>query len=117
MNDEDELPVLLITSSDISPSTDALIKTTVSLFGVATIAMFALGSFSFNDMISNKLSSTMGTAGGNLDWFYDLSMPLALSILYVQLAHELGHIIVAFKDGVSISFFFGTHHFNILTGS
>jgi len=102
LNDEDELPVLLITSSDISPSTDALIKTSISLIGVTSIAIFTLGSFSFNDTILNKLSSAMDTAGGNVDWFYDLSTPLALSILSIQLAHELGHIIVAFKDGFQI---------------
>jgi hypothetical protein len=96
MNEEDETPLLLVTNSDISPTTDALVKPTVTFLALASIAIFALGSFSFNEDLMNQLSDTEGFGG-----LYDLSLPLALAVLSTQIAHEAGHLVFALKDGVS----------------
>ena len=96
MNEEDETPLLLVTNSDISPTTGSLVKPTVSFLALASIAIFALGSFSFNEDLMNQLSDTEGFGG-----LYELSMPLALAVLSTQLAHEAGHLVFALKDGVS----------------
>lgn len=97
LNEEDEQPLILVTNADISPTTGALVKPGVSFLGLTSIAIFALGSFSFNEDMMNQLSQTPG----GFDNLYDLSLPLALAILSTQLAHEAGHVIFALKDGVS----------------
>ena len=102
MNEEDESPVLLITNYDITPDTAAWVKPTMSLVGLASIAAFSLGSFSFNDAVLDQISESANSGDGNLDFLYDLSLPLALSLLGIQLVHEAGHLIVAIKDGINI---------------
>ncbi|KAL3756662.1 hypothetical protein ACHAWU_002565 [Discostella pseudostelligera] len=102
LNDEDEYPVLLVTNYDISPTTAAWVKPTVTFLGLTSIAIFALGAFAFNADIIDKLSANANNPDDNLDWLYDLSLPLASSLLATQLFHELGHIIVAAKDGINI---------------
>jgi len=99
LNEEDEQPLILVTNADISPTTGALVKPGVTLLGLASICIFALGSFSFNEEMMNQLSTTPERFNG----LYDLSLPLALAILSTQLAHIIGHLIFALKDGVSNS--------------
>jgi hypothetical protein len=99
LNEEDEQPLILVTNADISPTTGVLVKPGVTFLGLTSIAIFALGSFSFNEEMMNQLSQTPG----GFDNLYDLSLPLALAILSTQLAHEAGHVIFALKDGVSNS--------------
>lgn len=96
MMEEDETPLLLVTNADISPTTGALVKPTVTFTALASIAIFALGSFSFNEDLMNQLSATEGFGG-----LYELSLPLALAVLSTQIAHEAGHLVFALKDGVS----------------
>ena len=97
--DEDESPVLLVTNHDISPSTTKpFVKPGVTFLGLASIAVFALGSFAFNEDVVSRIDSS----DGNLDWLYDLSLPLAFSLLATQIAHEIGHLIIAVKDGIDI---------------
>ncbi|KAL7457666.1 hypothetical protein ACHAWC_010442 [Mediolabrus comicus] len=97
MNEEDETPLLLVTNADISPTTGALVKPTVTFTALASITIFALGSFSFNEDLMNQLSDTEGFGG-----LYELSLPLALAVLSTQIAHEAGHLIFALKDGIGI---------------
>ena len=99
MNEEDERPLILVTNADISPTTGVLVKPGVTLLGLASICIFALGSFSFNEEMMTQLSKTPE----GFDGLYNLSLPLALAILSTQLAHEAGHLIFALKEGVSIS--------------
>jgi hypothetical protein len=102
LNDEDEYPVLLVTNYDISPTTATWVKPTVTFLGLTSIAIFALGAFAFNADIIDKLSANANNPDDSLDWLYNLSLPLASSLLATQLFHELGHIIVAAKDGINI---------------
>ncbi|KAL9181291.1 hypothetical protein ACHAXT_010096 [Thalassiosira profunda] len=103
LNEEDETPVLLITNADLSPDTQAWVKPSVSFLGLVSIATFALGSFSFNEDVLSRISDTVDAGdGSSLDWLYDLSLPLAISILGTQVAHEAGHLAVALKDGIRI---------------
>ncbi|KAL3782636.1 hypothetical protein ACHAW5_001780 [Stephanodiscus triporus] len=102
LNDEDELPVLLITNYDISPDTNTWVKTTVTFLGLASIAVFTLGSFVFNDDIINRISADANNSDDSFDWIYNLSLPLAFSLLATQISHEFGHLIVAVKDDIKI---------------
>ena len=98
MNDEDENPVLLITNVDISPDTQPWVKPGVSTLGLASIAVFAIGSFAFNDDVVQRLDAS----DSGLNWLYDLSLPLAFSILFTQILHEAAHLIIAVKDNIGI---------------
>lgn len=102
MRDEDQSPVILVTNSDISPDTDAWVKPTVTFLGLVSIAAFSLGSFAFNEEVLDRVSAITESGDGNFDWLYDLSLPLAFSVLVTQIAHEAGHLLVAFKDGIII---------------
>lgn len=103
MNDEDEKPVLLVTNLDVTPTTNPLVKAGVTFLGMASLAVFALGSFAFNEEVLGQISSATSDApDGSLDFLYDLSLPLAFSLLGTQLIHELGHLVVALKDGIEI---------------
>ena len=99
LNEEDEQPLILVTNADISPTTGVLVKPGITFLGLASICIFALGSFSFNEEMMNQLSQTPE----GFDGLYDLSLPLALAMLSTQLAHEAGHLIFALKERVSNS--------------
>eukprot|EP00956_Cyclotella_meneghiniana_P033017 scaffold92765_cov67-Cyclotella_meneghiniana.AAC.4 len=78
--DEEDEPVLLLTNYDISPST---------------------GAFSMNMDVVDQISKAAQNGEG-FNWLIDLSMPIAAGVLCTQLAHEVGHEIVALKDGIKI---------------
>ena len=101
LNDDDESPVLFIANYDISPDTKAWVKPTVTFLGLASVAAFTLGSFAFNEDIINRVSAS-ANSDFNFDWLYNLSLPLALSLLATQIFHELGHLIVAVKNDFEI---------------
>ena len=100
LNDEDESPVLLITNYDVSPDTKAWVNPTISFLGLASIAIFTLGSFASNEEIIGRINDA--NSDDSIDWLYNLSLPLAFSLLATQLCHEFGHLIVAKKDDIDI---------------
>jgi len=101
LNDEDEAPVLLVTNYDISPNTEVWKKPFITFLGLASIAAFSLGSFSFTEEVLNRIDVATNS-DGSLDFLYELSLPIATSVFATQLAHEAGHLIIAIKDGISI---------------
>ncbi|KAL7519057.1 hypothetical protein ACHAWX_003854 [Stephanocyclus meneghinianus] len=104
LNEEDELPLLLLTNYDVSPNTNVWVKPLVSLLALTSVVGFALGSFSMNVEVLDRATKA-AEAGSDLSWLYALSFPIAWSILTTQMAHEVGHLIVALKDDVSAAFF------------
>ena len=86
-----ELPVVLITGTDLTPETNRLVKPLVTLLGGVCVASFSL-------------AVCFGNEGAMKDpvWLEQMSSPLVISILGTQIAHEAAHQIVAFKDKVCI---------------
>lgn len=101
MNDEDETPLLFITGYDISPDTNFLVKPGITVVGLATTVAFALVSTSLNPAVQQTLAST---ELDSYDFLYDLSLPLALSLIILQLVREAGHSLISVKDGIRIGF-------------
>ena len=99
--DEEDEPVLLLTNYDISPSTGLWVKPVVSILGLSSLTIFSLGAFSMNMDVVDQISKAAQNGEG-FNWLIDLSMPIAAGVLCTQLAHEVGHGIVALKDGVSL---------------
>lgn len=106
-----ETPVLYVTGIDVSPDTNGWVKPTISILGLLAICSFALGTFAFNEIVANRLNEAANavSAGGtgaaddaSLTWLKDLASPVALSVLGIQLAHELGHWFVAIKDKIKV---------------
>jgi len=101
-NEEYETPVILLTGADVAPETSFTTKGIISALGVVGIASFSLGALSFNDGFMDRLTNAADLGDGNLSWISDLAAPLFLATLGIQLAHELAHRIVAFKDKFDI---------------
>lgn len=99
--DEEDEAVLLLTNYDVSPSTGLWVKPVVSILGLSSLTAFALGAFSMNTDVVDQVFKAAEN-GEDLSWLVDLSMPIAGGVLCTQLAHEIGHWIVALKDGVSL---------------
>ena len=99
--DEEDEPVLLLTNYDISPFTGLWVKPVVSILGLSSLTIFSLGAFSMNMDVVDQISKAAQNGEG-FNWLIDLSMPIAAGVLCTQLAHEVGHGIVALKDGVSL---------------
>jgi hypothetical protein len=84
-----ELPVIMITGTNISPSTNRAVKPLVTVFGATCIAFFALAvSFATEDANQDPV------------WLEQMVTPMLISILATQAAHEAAHQVVAFKDKV-----------------
>ena len=88
--DDFENPVLVITGTDLSPSTNRFVKPIVTAIGGISLASFAVAVCLATDM------------GMDISLVETTTAPLVFSILGTQVAHELAHQIVALKDKVSL---------------
>ena len=100
-------PLFLITGKD--PKTlynlsSPVTKTAVTVSGLLTTFLFSIGSCVLNPKISagieKALDSASSSAAGttvyiDVNWFFELCLPLYFSFLGILFAHELGHRIVA----------------------
>ena len=89
-----EEAVVMITGTNLSPSTNRLVKPLVTLLGGLCIASFSVAVCIASDVASNN---------ENIDtvMIEQMASPLLISILLTQVVHEAAHQIVAFKDKVS----------------
>jgi len=74
--------------------------------GLLTTLMFSVGACALNPNINERFSDSLDQASTtgvlDLQWFADLWFPMFSAFLIIQLAHEAGHRIIAFRDKVSI---------------
>ena len=100
LNELDEKPVIFVTNYDISPDTQPLVKPLVSTLGLVSICIFSLGAFALNQDVTDRISAASDAT--DLGTLYDLTLPLALSVLAIQIIHEFGHLIMAVKNGIDV---------------
>lgn len=99
-------PLFLITGKDFKtmyrlPS--PMIKAAVTFSGLISTFLFSAGSCVLNPEINASIQQTLDnlSASGStmslsdVQWFYDLCLPLYFSFLGILFAHELGHRAVA----------------------
>jgi hypothetical protein len=117
---EDGPPVLYITAPNICREPMPFRLSIVSAAGLATTWYLSVYPFLLNPSIAVRVDEQLAIADANmvpdLSWLSDLSIPLFATFMSLQLAHELGHLIVAGANGVRGAFlllFFGW--FKILT--
>ena len=99
-------PIILVTSKD--PQTmyglsAPFTKSFVTLLGLVSPFLFSIGSCALNPKVNNELEKALENGAGviNIQWFYDLSLPLYFSMLGILVAHEIAHRIAASYHKVS----------------
>jgi len=100
LNELDEKPVIFVTNYDVSPDTQPLVKPLVSILGLISICIFSLGAFALNQDVTDRISAASDAS--ELGFLYDQTLPLALSVLAIQIIHEFGHLIMAVKNGIDV---------------
>jgi hypothetical protein len=101
---EDGPPVLYITAPNICREPLPFRLSVVSAGGLATTWYLSVYPFLLNPGIAARVDEQLAIADANmvpdLSWLSDLSVPLFATFMSLQLAHELGHLIVAGANGV-----------------
>jgi hypothetical protein len=107
---EEQPPILYVTSSDIARDRQRFLLSLTSAFGLATSWYLSIYPFLLNPGIAKRVEDQLALADSSmaydLDWLTELSVPLFVSFLGIQLAHELAHRLVAARYSVSFSFTF-----------
>jgi hypothetical protein len=103
-------PIFVVTSKNpgkLYKWANPLTKTGVTLAGLLTTFMFSVGSCALNPAIADRFYATLDSASTagvlDLQWFTDLCFPMFLSLIGIQLAHEVAHRLVAWDYKVNTS--------------
>jgi hypothetical protein len=100
-------PVLYITGPDIVRERNRLGLTVTSILGIATSWYLSIYPFLLNDGIGKRVDQELELLEANLQpdltWLTDLSFPLFLTFVALQLVHEAGHRLVAASYGVKLT--------------
>ncbi len=83
-----ELPVLVVSGTNLFPTTNRFVKPGVTALGGLSIASFAVAVCLATDL------------NMNLDYMEELTGPIVFAIISTQIAHEMAHQIVGLKDKV-----------------
>jgi hypothetical protein len=99
-------PILLVTAKNRDRMYDTAAPFTkggISLLGAFSSVLFSMGACALNPALSDRFTASLDAAAeGTLDlqWLADLALPTVFAITAIQLAHELAHRIVGWKDKV-----------------
>lgn len=101
----DSDPILLVTGPNVYREPRRLLYSAISAAGIGTSWYLSIYPFLLNPDLMKRAEEQMSLADANmaydLTWLTDLSLPLFLTFMGVQLAHELGHRAAAAAYGVS----------------
>ncbi|KAL3914302.1 MAG: hypothetical protein SGILL_006157, partial [Bacillariaceae sp.] len=104
---EPDPPVLYITGPDIVSERNRLGLTITSILGIATSWYLSIYPFLLNDGIGQRVDQELQLLEANLQpdltWLTDLSFPLFVTFIALQLVHEIGHRLVAASYGVKLT--------------
>jgi len=105
--DIEQEPVLYITGPNIVRDTNRLGLTITSILGLATSWYLSIYPFLLNDAIGKRVDQELelldASMQPDLTWLTDLSFPLFVTFIGLQLVHELAHRAVAGANGVKLS--------------
>jgi len=93
-------PVLFVTGPNITSGTK--MKPLITLLGVVSTLWFSLFIF-FGKAAGTRIEGLVSDANAGL-WLQESLAPLLISVLLPQLAHEISHQVIAFKDQFKIGF-------------
>jgi len=100
-------PLILVTANDPTKFynyADGRVKASVSTLGLVSMGIFALGVCALEPTLQDRLNAEIANAnsGGVVDisWLTSIASEVMLSLLSIQVAHDLGHRIIAWRDKV-----------------
>ena len=100
-------PILYVTGPTIVRDANRLGLTITSILGLATAWYLSVYPFLLNDQIAGRIDADLQLVEANLQpdlsYLTDLSIPLFVSFMGIQLVHEAAHRVVAMSKGVKLS--------------
>jgi hypothetical protein len=98
-------PILYVLGPDITRERKRVALSAASAAGIATSWYLAIYPFLLNANLGKRIDEQLGLAEAgmpyDLDWLSGLSVPLFISVIVIQLSHELAHRLVAAVYDVS----------------
>lgn len=103
----DGVPVLLVSTKDLSPSTSGIILYFFTFASFFLSLVFGIATYGANDVVMNRLNELTNSPDAvqvaEFDWFKSLITPFFLALAAPQVAHEAGHLAVAWKNKIRIT--------------
>lgn len=97
-------PVLLVTAKnrdEMYDYADPAIKVAVSLLGLCGVLIFGLATSQMQPLLRDQVEAVgAGDLSVDISPIFDSASQVAASMIAIQMAHELGHRFVAWKDKV-----------------
>ena len=108
-NPDDEPPILFVMGPDIMPERKRIPLSVTTAFGIATSWYLSVYPFLLNPEVLKRTEEQLELADSSmaydLGWLTELSLPLFVTFIGIQLAHEAGHKLAAASSGVSVVLF------------
>jgi hypothetical protein len=109
MRDPDDVPpILYIMGPDIVPERKRIPLTLATSFGIATSWYLSVYPFLLNPAIMKRTEEQLALADASmaydLSWLTELSLPLFVTFMGIQLAHEAGHKLAGAAYGLPTTF-------------
>ncbi|CAB9521628.1 Probable zinc metalloprotease EGY1, chloroplastic [Seminavis robusta] len=105
---EEEPPILFVMGPDIMPDRQRVLLTLTTAFGVATSWYLSIYPFLLNPVLMKRTEEQLQLADASmaydLSWLSELSLPLFITFMGIQFAHEAGHKLVGAANGASTTF-------------
>lgn len=96
-------PVLLITGKNASVfynHANIWTKLAVTVLGVATMSLFATGVCVLEPAVQEQLNAATSAEDVDLFWLTHSVLQILGSLIAIQVAHEVGHVFVGWRDKV-----------------
>lgn len=96
--------VLVLLGKDFSPAkSNQGIKITSVVLTVLSYIAFSIGCFGATESVVQGIHATaLSPSDHDLVWFNSLLLPLVGSLAFIQVVHELGHLLVSWQGKVSV---------------
>mmetsp|Transcript_36665 Transcript_36665/g.88869 ORF Transcript_36665/g.88869 Transcript_36665/m.88869 type:complete len:656 (-) Transcript_36665:483-2450(-) len=105
---EQPAPILYVTAPDFCVDRKRVPLAITSALGLATSWYLSVYPFLLNPSVARRVEEQLALADASmsydLDWLTDLSTPLFLSFVGIQVIHEVAHSLVATKYGMNTTF-------------
>lgn len=94
-------PVLVLLNSDFAPETSTWILTLSTGAAIVSCFLFGIGVYGSNDAVTKHLTDLNAVADtSGLNWFNGLLIQVLFPIAVIQILHELGHLLIAWKENI-----------------
>ena len=107
LSDFQSEPILFITGPNIVRDANRVALTLTSIIGLATSWYLSVYPFLLNDKIASRIDADLQLVEANLQpdlsYLTDLSIPLFLCFMGIQLVHEAAHRLTAMSKDVKLS--------------